>query len=97
LLIPDHFLFARHRGLFATLWLGTLLFPLGYWGRPSRSIAGAWVAVIAVLLLAPSVTGLLSTPLSQLAAAAGGAAAGHLARWGLRADAPSRAYSRPAD
>ena len=79
-LISDHRWLAQHRRLLGAIWLGMLLFPLGYWGKPSRSIAASWGAVIAAMLLAPAITGLLSTPLSQVIGAAGGVVAGGLSR-----------------
>jgi hypothetical protein len=85
LLIWDHPWLARHRRLLGAVWLGMLLFPLGYWGKPSKPIAAAGGAVIAALLVAPAITGLLSTPLSQIAGAAGGLAAGGLGGRALRA------------
>lgn len=85
LLFPDHPWLARHRRLLGAIWLGMLIFPLGYWGKPSRSVAAAWGVVVAVLLLAPATTGLLSTPLSQAIGVAGGAAAGGFASRALRA------------
>jgi hypothetical protein len=85
LLLSDHRLLAQHRQLLGAIWLGMLLFPLGYWGKPSKSIGAAWGAVIAAMLLAPGTTGLLSTPLPQLVGAAGGAVAGSLAGRALRA------------
>ena len=85
LLIPDHPWLARSRRLLGALWLGMLLLPLGYWSRPSRSIAAAWGAVVAAMLLAPAATGLLVTPLSQAVGAAAGALAGAAAGRALRA------------
>jgi len=85
LLISDDRLLAQHRRLLGAIWLGMLLFPLGYWGKPSKSIAAAWGAVIAAMLLAPATTGLLSTPLSQVVGAAGGVVAGGFASRALRA------------
>ena len=84
LLIPDWRLFSRHRTLFGAIWLGMLLFPLGYWGKPGGTTAVAWAAVLATLLLAPAATGLLSTPLAQVAGAVSGAVAGGCLQWGLR-------------
>jgi hypothetical protein len=106
LLISDHRLLAQHRRLLGALWLGMLFFPLGYWSRPSRSIAAAWAAVIAAIFLAPAITGLLATPLSQAVGAAvgamAGAAAGRASRRYLSACAarnparnPTHLYSRP--
>jgi hypothetical protein len=85
LLISDHPWLAQHRGLLGAIWLGMLLFPLGYWSRPSWPIAAAWGAVIAAMLLGPATTGLLATPLSQAIAAGVSVAAGGLAGRGLRA------------
>ena len=85
LLLSDHRLLALHRQLLGAIWLGMLLFPLGYWGKPSGSIGAAWGAVIAAMLLAPGATGLLSTPLPQVVGAAAGAVAGSLAGRALRA------------
>jgi hypothetical protein len=84
LLLWDQRWFAHHRQPLGAIWVGMLLLPLGYWGRPSASIAVAWAAVFATLLLAPSATGLLPTPLAQVVGAIGGAVAGRCLRWGLR-------------
>jgi hypothetical protein len=84
LLIWDHPWLARHRRLLGAVWLGMLLFPLGYWGKPSKPVAAAWAAVVAAMLLAPASTGLLSAPLSQMVGAAGGVAAGRLSSRMLR-------------
>jgi VanZ family protein len=84
LLLPDWHWLARHRRLFGAVWLGMLLFPLGYWGKPSRTTAVAWAAVLATLLLAPAATGLLSTPFAQVVGALGGAGAGACVRRVLR-------------
>jgi hypothetical protein len=76
LLTPDLPWLVRNRQLLGPLWLGMLLLPLGYWSRPSGSIAAAWAAVTAAMLLAPAATGLLATPLSQAVGAAAGVMAG---------------------
>jgi VanZ family protein len=85
LLVWDQPALARHRRLLGAIWLGMLLFPLGFWGNPSKSTAAAGGAVVAGMLLAPAATGLLPTPLWQLLGAAGGAAAGGVAGRALRA------------
>jgi hypothetical protein len=84
LLLPDYPWLARNRRLLGSLWLGILLFPLGYWGRPSLSIAAACAALIAAMLLAPAVSGLLATPLPQAVGGAAGAMAGAVAGRALR-------------
>jgi hypothetical protein len=84
LLLPDWRLLARHRRLLGALWLGMLLFPLGFWSNPSRTTTIAWAAVLATLLLAPASTGLLPTPPAQFAGAVSGVVAGSCLRWGLR-------------
>jgi hypothetical protein len=84
LLVWDQPALARHRRLLGAIWLGMLLFPLGFWANPSRSTAAAGGAVVAAMLLAPSASELLPTPLSQFFGAAGGAAAGGLAGRALR-------------
>jgi len=53
------------RGLDA-LWLGLLLFPLGYWGRGIRIFGGVAVVVIGSAAVAPAVSQLLAAPFATL-------------------------------
>jgi hypothetical protein len=68
--------------LMRVLWVAALLAPVGFWLRRWPMAAGAGALAVVVLAAAPGVTGMLPTPVSQLAAAAGGIAAGYwIARW----------------
>jgi hypothetical protein len=80
LLAPDALGLASLHPILNMAWMAALFLPLGYWGRKNwPSLAGCAVAATA-LFAVPAVTPLLSTPASQLLAAACGAGLGQVAR-----------------
>jgi VanZ family protein len=76
-------------GFLNVLWMAGLVLPMGYWAR-ARWECGVAIALLAgAALLLPVATGLVPTPLGELAAAIAGLLGGvglqfRLGRWGLR-------------
>ena len=50
---------------FSILWMAMLLAPFGFWFRTTPSVAAGASLTIAVLVLSPGITGILSTPLVE--------------------------------
>ena len=80
LFTPDDRIAGIARWPFASAWLALLFLPLGYWGRRDGASLAAGGIAAAALLLAPFVTPLRPTPVSQVASAGCGAALGLAAR-----------------
>lgn len=79
-LLVDLVMVRRHTGWSGALWMACLLAPAAYWFGSTRPGASAATLVVACALV-PAVTGLApTTPMEW-----GGACAGVVAGWGLRA------------
>ena len=93
LLAPDVHAVAAMRPILGVTWIALLFVPLGYWGRGRSHWPRVMACLVAgaALFYAPGVTGLLCTPLRQLAAAGLGALFGLVSRRCLhRADRTSQ-------
>jgi VanZ family protein len=58
-------------------WVGLLVLPAGFWLRRARYVAAAWAVTGVVLLVAPSVVGILDSPPSAYLSAFTALLAGH--------------------
>ena len=87
LVIPFDYAMGPEAGVVTMLWLGGLMFPLGYWAaftaRPPVALLGVGVAIVVGLGLMSWTGGTGLVPLRDWLAAAAGAAAG----WAARASA----------
>jgi hypothetical protein len=88
-LLPFEYALGPEARFLSALWLGGLLFPVGYWAaRPAR--AGAWLALAALVALAglaavPALLGLPPASVVEWVGTGAGLAAGWLAGRGVAA------------
>ncbi len=80
LLAPDYRIMSVWRPALDVVWLASLFFPIGFWGRRDGVSWTAGAIAVAALLLAPFVAPLRPTPVSQMAGAGFGAVLGIAAR-----------------
>jgi len=76
LLAPDYRILAAWRVILSATWLAALFLPLGFWGRWDAASAATWAVAWTALLLAPAITALRATPVSEVTGAGFGAALG---------------------
>jgi hypothetical protein len=80
LIAPDLRVVARAAPVLSAMWIAALFLPIGYWGRWNVATAAAGTLAASALLLAPAVSPLRPTSMTEVAESAAGALIGVVSR-----------------